>query len=1355
MSSRTAKSDSRKRAPAADAPEAIAPTLPAHTEPPTTRSHLIVGIGASAGGLDAFKSFFTHMPADSGMAFVLVQHLAPQHASLLVDLLSRSTTMPMAEAADGLRVEPGHVYVIPPDATLTIEHGVLKLTRPAPPRQHRWPIDTFFSSLAEDQGDCAVCVVLSGSGSDGARGLRAIKEHGGLALAQARAGTDEHGDEHTAMMGMPASAAATGLVDDVLRVEAMPARLIAHDLHLRDIHDRKGPDGTRQDLAAHLLTISSLLRAEVGHDFSQYKEKTLVRRIQRRMQVLQAATVPDYITHLRDDPREVQHLFRELLIGVTEFFRDPPAFAALQATAIPALLAGKSAADTLRVWVPGCATGEEAYSIAIALKEAMAGLRGEPKVQIFATDIDDGAIAAARAGRYRKPLPGVSAERQERWFNESGDAMCVIKSLREMCVFSPHSAIKDPPFSRLDLVSCRNLLIYMNPGLQERLVKTFHYALKPGGFLLLGPSEGLGRNNHLFSVLDKKQRLYGRRNDTSNAIPITPPGRSNAAVAGAPRAIATVPGSGGEDRIDRVARRTLEKHAPAYVVIDANHDILRFAGNTGRYLEPASGAASLNLFGLLHIGLRAAARAAVQQAFAENRTVVKDGLTIAIDGHRQPLRLIAEPLPDSSGRVGDGTAQLCMVAFNETQRRPHSGETAAAVVDPDAAEDVRLHALEQELDSTRNQLHAAISQLESANEEMMSANEEYQSVNEELQSSNEELETSKEEMQSINEELQTVNAEMQNKNEALAHLNNDLQNLLESTQIATLFLNSQLHVTGFTPATTELFNLRDGDRGRPITEITARVQYPELWQDVQQVLRTLTLVERELRNAETGAVYVLRMRPYRTVDNRIDGVVLTFVDITERQQHEFERARLAAIVDSSSDAIIGHTLDGTVTSWNAGAEAMFGYPTARMLGKPLSGLLPPHAADALQPLLRSCANNNQAVETEMVWLREHGAPVDVALTCSPIRDLAGQVIAGATIARDITERKRLDAALHNSEMQCAAVIDQVRVGVALVDVEGRFIDAHPRYCELVGRTQEQLQALRVADITHPDDVPASLEAIHSLFAGGAPVQIEKRYVRPDGTVVWVNKNLSLVPGRGGEPDYLRGVVLDITERKLAAQHQELMLSELNHRVKNTLGSVQAIALQTLAAAPSLQAFKEDFLSRLMALSNTHNLLADDAWNGVGLREIVLSELAPYQDSAAGNGPIRGQLVGDELQLNSKTALALSMALHELATNASKYGALSVPQGRVDVNWDTRQVDGQTWLRLRWTESGGPVVSAPVRRGFGSRLIADGLSFELDGKVALEFAPAGVRCMIDVPLAESGPDAVALTSRAQLSPGTKP
>jgi two-component system CheB/CheR fusion protein len=1281
---------------------------------------LIVGIGASAGGLEAFKSFFAKMPADSGMAFVLVQHLAPQHDSLLTELIARGTAMPVVEATDGEPVQADHVYVIPPDATLTIHDGALQVSKPAPPRQHRWPINTFFTSLAEDHGDCAVCIVLSGTGSDGARGLRVIKERGGLTLAQS-------GFDHAAMTGMPASAAATGLVDHILPVEDMPARLLAHKQHLQLSDSHKDPDGERQDLAAHLRTICGLLRAEVGHDFSQYKEKTLTRRIQRRMHVIQAETVPDYIAYLREHAEEHQALFREVLIGVTEFFRDPKAFEALQTTAIPKLLADKGAADTLRVWVPGCATGEEAYSIAIALKEAMSdgdrGKRGAPKVQIFATDIDDYAINAARAGRYKSPLTGVSPERQERWFRQEGDDWCVVKPIREMCVFSPHSAIKDPPFSRMDLVSCRNLLIYLNPELQERLLTTFHYALQPGGYLLLGSSEGLGRNAGLFTTLDKSHRLYVRRDDSGVGAPVMPERSPRGRAPPVGRTVAPLH-AGSEDRIDLGARMVMEPWTPAWVVIDGNHDIVRFSGDTGRYLGPSSGAASLNLFALLHRGLRVAARAAVKQAMAGARPVVQEGLGIAIGGRHQRLRLIATPLSDI-----DGEKPLCVLAFDELEAAP------ASTADGDsAAGNAVVQGLEQELASARAELQAAVEQQATVGEEMKSANEEYQSVNEELQSANEELETSKEEMQSINEELQTVNAEVQGKNETLNHLNSDLQNLLDSTQVATLFLDAQLRVRSFTPAVTEIYHLRDSDRGRPLTEIAARIEYPDLKGDVTQVLRTLAVVERSLKDDGKNMTFLLRMRPYRTVDNVIDGVVLTFMDISERQKHEVERGRLAAIVDSSRDIIIGHALDGTITSWNASARRILGYPPGRMLGKSLSQLVAGNDDVQTRDLLQACTQQRASAEMEMHWLRLDGSQVPVEVTCSPVRDSAGNVIAGSLIARDISERLRAEQAGRASERHLAQLIAQTTVGIAETDFQGRFLRVNPAYCELVGRSAEELAGMRKHDITHPDDVPVYLQRLQALLAGGPPFRIEKRYLRPDGSEVWVDNSVSAIIGSDGKPERVLAVLQDISERRRAAEHQQLLLGELNHRVKNTLASVQAIALQTMAGAPSLDGFKTAFLERLHALSNTHNLLANDAWNGVDLREIVLAELAPYRR----DGSSRTTLAGAALTLEPKAALALSMALHELATNAGKYGALSEPQGRVAVEWDTRVVDGQAWLRLQWTERGGPAVTPPTRRGFGTRLINEGLAFELGGEVTLAFEPEGVTCRIDVPLTNEEP-----------------
>jgi len=842
----------------------------------------------------------------------------------------------------------------------------------------------------------------------------------------------------------------------------------------------------------------------------------------------------------------------------------------------------------------------------------MAGIRGAPKVQIFATDIDERALAAARAGRYRKPQPGLSKERQERWFTEDGDDLCVAKSLREMCIFSTHSAIRDPAFSRLDLVSCRNLLIYMNSDLQDRLLRTFHYALKPGGFMLLGPSESLARTASLFSVQDKKHRLYVRQSEVPGARPMPPPDRERIAPFNAPNA-AEGNRIDGEGPVDRSARRALEKHFPAYVVIDANHDVLRFAGDTGRYLSPTSGAASLNLFSLLNKGLRGSARAALQEALASQDTVVKDDLSVVIGRNRQSVRLIVEPLADIER--GKGPSGLYALAFVEIEHPPSHAAPAsddkprAGSPETGSAASARLQAMERELEEVRRQLQVAIEREETVNEELKSANEEYQSVNEELQSSNEELETSKEEMQSINEELQTVNAELHGKNATLMHINSDLQNLMDSTQIATLFLDTDLRVTGFTPAVTELYHLRDSDRGRPITDINARIEYTDMQRDVRQVLRTLAMVERELRSATTGSVFLLRLRPYRTLDNVIDGVVLTFMDITDRQQHEFERGQLAALVESSRDAIISHTSDGTITSWNPGAARLFGRSAGEALGKPLSTLVRADMAATLADMLAKCVKEQEPQETEFVGVRLDGSEFDVAMTCSPVKDRNGHVILGSVIARDISDRKRAD------------------------------------------------------------------------------------------------------------------------------EHTQWMLRELNHRVKNTLAGVHAIALRTLSTAPSLDAFEEAFVPRLMSLAGTHNLLAADTWSGVGLHELVSAELEPFWQE----GSERAEIAGEPLKLEPKAALALGMAVHELTTNAVKYGALSVPGGKVNVQWQIRDQDGEQRLFLRWMERGGPPVHEPSSRGFGTRLLTEGLGFELDGTVKLEFDPSGVVCTIDVPLVytESG------------------
>ena len=827
---------------------------------------LVVGLGASAGGLDAFKAFFSHMPPTSGMAFILVQHLSPDHKSMLVELVRTSTSMPVEEATDSARVRPDHVYVIPPDATLTIRDGALQVLKPAPAREHRRPIDSLFASLAEDQGERAVCIILSGAGSDGTLGLRSIKEHGGFSLAQAEF-------DESALPGMPRSAAATGLVDFVMPVEKMPEKLLQYRQHLDDVSERKGSDGSRADVEEKLGEICGVLHRHLGHDFAQYKSKTLVRRVQRRMQLLQINDVARYLDRLRKEAHERTLLDHDFLIGVTEFFRDPNAFAALARQVIPKILSDRTADEVVRVWVAGCATGEEAYTIAILLREEVSRREVWPQIQIFATDLDKQAISIARSGKCRPSISeALTPTRLEQWFIREGEDYSVAKSIREMCIFSVHNVLKDPPFSRLDLISCRNLLIYLNPAAQTRALQAFHYALRPGGHLFLGSSESITRQPDLFTVLDKRSRIF-QRGSGSGALPPPLPSSS-----GALAAEATAPNTPCTERaLDRLASRIVGKYAPAYLLIDRNNQIVRFFGQTGKYLEPTSGPATFDLFHILRQELRSPARLAIQQARTTHRVAEQD-LVIDVNESSVFLKLLVEPLADV---LSDDMMGVCVVLFQEQAAGPATTAEPADITGQQPPEGARL---QRELDALRQQLHATVLELETSNEELKSSNEEFQSINEELQSANEELETAKEELQSVNEELQTVNTELSSRNESLGRLNSDLRNFLDSTEIAMLFLDAELRIRAFTPAMTGLLRLREGDRGRPVTDLVTRLAYDDLASDAGTVLRDLVPVEREVRIPGSGPRFLLRIRPYRTVDNIIDGVVMTFfADVTGRK----------------------------------------------------------------------------------------------------------------------------------------------------------------------------------------------------------------------------------------------------------------------------------------------------------------------------------------------------------------------------------------------------------------------------------------------------------------------------------------
>jgi two-component system, chemotaxis family, CheB/CheR fusion protein len=839
----------------------------------------VIGIGASAGGIQAFHSFFENMPADSGFAFVVMLHLPVDRKSILPELIGRWTTMPVREATDGCALQTNCVYVPPPGIVVTFRDGRLHHHRPTlnEPREIN-PISMLFSSLAEGLEEDAIGVILSGTGSDGALGLKAIKEKGGLTLVQ---GTDGSAPEHD---GMPLSAIATGAIDIVAAVEAMPSRIMA----VQDA--RQTPDGLATLSPAKVdtarLAICTILNRTVGHDFSGYKDKTFLRRVQRRMQVLELTSLGAFIDRLEADRDEVIMLFRDLLIGVTSFFRDEETFDVLQQGVIPRLFGGKSPVATIRIWIPGCATGEEAYSLAILMREQLDRLDGDaPGVQIFATDIDEPAIATARAGRYPATLlQGMSAERLSRYFVHGIDgSYTVAKSVRELCTFSAHSLTRDPPFSRIDLLSCRNLLIYLDLELQGVVMPAFHYSLVPDGILLLGSSETVNRHESLFKTLDRSHRIFQKRDVPSPPLRMTGrngPRNAQTTKDGSP--VSHISFKSGFSRLSTWANtRVMERFAPPFAVVTADGEALHYSSNLARYLDFPSGTPSQNVLLMARTGLRAPLRAALRQAVEIGRSVERSGISVqAADGRTRRVSLLVEP------RREQGTDTVFLVVFVEAQE---ARKDASEPMDDTSREVASDRQLEAELRDTREQLQSITEEHDTALEELKSANEELHSVNEELQSTNEEMETSKEEIQSINEELQTVNWQLASKVDELDRKNSDLKNLFESTQVATIFLDPYLVVRSFTPAIASLYNLIPSDQGRPVTDIVSRLRYANLRKDCQQVLETLEPLERRVVRDDDTTHYLMRILPYRNPDSHVDGTIITFVDVTsivQAEQHQ-------------------------------------------------------------------------------------------------------------------------------------------------------------------------------------------------------------------------------------------------------------------------------------------------------------------------------------------------------------------------------------------------------------------------------------------------------------------------------------
>ncbi len=916
----------------------------------------IVGIGASAGGLEAFEEFFRNTPADIGMAFVLVQHLSPTHVSMLTEILQRSTKISVIKVRDQMQVLANTVYIIPPNRDMTILNGRLKLSIPVEPHAQRLPIDHFLRSLAEDQAENAIGVILSGTGSDGTLGLRAIVDAGGVSLVQ---------EPTTAKYdGMPSSAIKAGYANHVLSVDKMPEMIIS-SARKRGFTQSASPTLAVLSNMTHILMH---IRFITGQDFSLYKKSTIGRRIERRMAQHNIEDSEVYLRYLKENVAEVHTLFKELLINVTSFFRDSEAFVLLQKEILPQLLRNKPDDYVFRVWVAGCATGEEAYSIAILLREHMDESHQEFKVQIYSTDLDDEAIAFARAGKYLSNIAqDVSAERLSSFFVKDETGYRIKKEIREMVIFAVHNVIKEPPFTKLDLLSCRNLMIYLEPELQNRLIPLFHYALKLGGALFLSPSESIGNHIELFSSFNRKWKFYLSTNSASSSCTLmhSPITWAKGSSGKAPEEIMK---KTKEPNLAELASRLLiQFFAPASVITDLKGDMIYVHGDTGKYLRPGPGQASLNVIEMAREGLEIELRSAILAAGNQNVPTLNRIVQVKTNGDFTTVNLSVRPLP-----AIDGDESLLLVSFQDiasTHLKPKRKTTAKPI------ELGRIEVLERELAYSKENLQAIIEEQQASNEELKSTNEELQSTNEELQSTNEELETSKEEMQSVNEELITVNAELQSKIEQLASMQNDMKNLLDNTNIGTVFLDEHMIIRRFTREANNIYRLVDSDVGRPLADIKSNLNGEDLLLKAQSVLETLVPFESEVQT-HSNEWYLMRIQPYRTLDNIIEGVVLTFTNISKRIAAEsaMQIARELAenIVDTVRDPLL--VMDGSlkVISANLAFYHYFKVTAADTVGRKIYNLgnnqwdIP-----SLRELLEIILPRDRAVEGYLV---EHNFP---------------------------------------------------------------------------------------------------------------------------------------------------------------------------------------------------------------------------------------------------------------------------------------------------------------------------------------------------------------------------------------------
>ncbi|MFL6255424.1 MAG: CheR family methyltransferase [Pyrinomonadaceae bacterium] len=978
---------------------------------------MVVGLGASAGGIRAFREFFAHVPEQSGMAYVVILHLSPEHDSHLAEVLQQSTPMPVTQVTEKVRIEPDHVYVIPPNQSLSMLEGSLVLSNVTRIEERRAPVDIFFRTLADSHGARAACVVLSGTGANGSMGLKRLKEHGGVAVVQ-----DPQEAEYP---DMPRNSIATGLVDYVLPVAQIPRCIVAYRDALLQIEDDGEPlDALKQRDEQATAAILAQLRLRTGQDFTNYKRPTVRRRIDRRISVTQVADVAEYAAYIREHPEEARSLLKDMLISVTNFFRDPNAFNTLEKQIIPRLFENRSSAGYVRVWVAACATGEEAYTVAMLLAEYAENLTSPPSIQVFASDIDEEAIQFARAGHFTlNDVADVSPERLRRFFTKKGEGFSIRRELREMVLFANHNLLKDPPFSHIDLITCRNLLIYLNRSGQEKVMNIFHFALNPGGYLFLGTSETAADYSELFVAADKESNIFQARAVVPRLAPqltVAAPLRYDAP------GVSSLPGETRQEIKVQERRsyldlhqRLLEMYAPPSVLVNAEHHIVHLSETAGRYMTLPGGEPTHNLLAVVRPELRLQLRSALFQAAQSAKSVEVAPVNVRLGDYVAPVKIVVRPVTGAS----DTARGFFLILFESS--------AAADPVRPDTelvrSVEPAARQLEEELLNVKSELRSTIEQYELQHEELRGSNEELQTMTEELRSTAEELETSKEELQSSNEELTTVNQELKIKIEELSQSNNDLQNLIVSTDLATVFLDRSLRVKLFTPRARGIFNLIQTDVGRPLSDITSQLDDAGVAAAVERVLIDLRPVEHEVGSRD-GRWHLMHVSPYRTDEDRILGVGLTFIDITERKQMEealrVSEERLRLTVESVTEYAI-FTLDeeGRIQSWNAGAERTFGYTEDEVRGMHTAIIFTPEdrARDAVGAELRAARTEGRAAD-ERWHLRKDGSRFYASGVLSPLGDSAASGY--VKVLRDLTDQKRAEEELNRSHDEMEMLVSE-------------------------------------------------------------------------------------------------------------------------------------------------------------------------------------------------------------------------------------------------------------------------------------------------------------------------------------------